>query len=168
MVAFEPGRLDVQPLSVKPMLCASARPNRSATPRQLKGFVLALAGVLLVVCGFSFWQGNVLAPLFGMADVLLVAWVLRQVWRRADAVDSVSFDGVEVVVEKRRGGRTQRVGFHPYWVRLSQVAAERSGDAPRLWIGSHGRQVELGSFLNATQRAEFACEIRSLLSATQA
>lgn len=155
--------MDIQPLTLQPVLCATARPNRSATARQLQGFVLVLAGVLVVVCGFSFWQGNVLAPLFGVADVVLVAWVLRLVWRRADAVDRVSFDGSEVVVERCRGARMQRMGFHPYWVRLTQVAAERSGDAPRLWIGSHGQQVELGSFLNSAQRAEFAREVRTLL-----
>lgn len=151
------------PLEPEP-LCATACPNRSATPRQLRGVVLALAAVLVVVCGFSFWQGNVLAPLFGIADVVLVAWVLNRVWRSGDAADRVRFDGTRVVVERRRASRLQRLEFHPYWVRLDQVAAERSGDAPRLWIGSHGRQVELGSFLNEARRAAFACEVRALLA----
>lgn len=147
--------------------CVVASPNRSASASQLRAFIVFFGVVCGVVCAFSFAQGNVLAPLFGLLDVLFVAWVLRLTWRAADQCDRVVWDGGEVRVEMRRGTRVASACFHPYWVKLKRLPALRGSDPERVLIGSHGRFVELGRFLGAERRQQFANDVAALLASAR-
>lgn len=145
-------------------LSVVASPNRSASVAQLRQFLLGFGAVCGVVCALGYVQGNLLAPVFGVLDVLLVAWALWWTWRSADRSDSVIWDGAEVRVEMRRGQQVSRLGFHPYWVKLERRSAERRGDPDRVLLGSHGRFVELGRFLGAERRQRFAADVAALLA----
>lgn len=160
--------MDAQPLTLVPVCSVFASPNRSATPRFLRRFLLGLALTSGLVCGFSFLQGNVLAPVFAVFELALVVILIQKVWAQADAEDRIVWDGEKVRVTLRRGRREATAEFHPYWMRLERRAARRAGDPPRLWLGSHGRLVEVGSFLSGERRTAFAGEIVALLENARA
>jgi uncharacterized membrane protein len=147
--------------------CVVASPNRSASVSQLRAFIVFFGLVCGVVCAFSFAQGNVLAPLFGLLDVLFVAWALRLAWRAADQSDRVVWEGGDVRVEMRRGARVAQASFHPYWVKLKRLPAARDSDPERVLIGSHGRFVEVGRFLSAERRQKFAEDVAALLASAR-
>lgn len=151
----------------EPLHSVVACPNRSATPLQLVVVVAGLAMLCGAVCGLSFLQGNLLAPLFGVLDVVLVGVCLRWVWRTTDQSDAVSWSGGAIEVCLRRGKRRWLYRFHPCWVRLVRESDHRVAAGVRLFIGSHGRRLELGRFLGAAQRAAFANDVARLLQAAR-
>lgn len=161
------GFVSAAQLSAVEGLSVVASPNRSASVAQLQHFVLVFGVVCGAICAFSYTQGNFLAPLFGVLDVLFVAWALRLAWRSSDRSDRVFWDGDKVCVELRRGQRVARVSFHPFWVRLERRSGVRRDDPEQLLLGSHGRFVELGRFLGAEQRLQFASDVAALLAAAR-
>lgn len=136
-----------------------ARPNRSADPATLVGVYAALSVAVFAVSLFSFMQGNVLAPPFALLDVLLVGWCFRLVWRRGADFDRIRLDSDEVAIESQRDGAARSVVYQTGWAR---VWSERSGrsDGVNVYVGSHGRRTEVGSFLVAAERARLESLIK--------
>lgn len=134
-------------------------PNRSLTWPGLVRFFALMAAVSLLVSGYSAWQGNVFAPFFALLELAVLALCLLLVRRSGDRREliSVAPEAVEVRwLPERRGVR-----FHPYWAKMAVERGRHGGE--RVWIGSHGARVELGSFLNEDERAGLARRMRELL-----
>ncbi len=151
------------PLSSDPTQVVVARPNRSATPRLLAGLVVALALVSMGVAVLSVLQGNVWAPLFALLNVFAFGGSLALVWRRGDDEDRVRIIDNRVEVTRLRRRQAERSEFNLHWVRVWVVAAERPREHKRLLIGSHGRAIELGAFLNEEERSEFLQGLKAAL-----
>ncbi len=133
-------------------------PNRSLSWVGLSRFFALMALVSLAVSGYSAWQGNVFAPFFAVLEMAVLALCLWLVWvsgNRRELI-SVAPEAVEVRwLPPRRPAR-----FHPCWTRM---ALEGHHGRERVWIGSHGQRVELGSFLPEAERAQLARRLRELL-----
>ena len=54
--------------------------------------------------------------------------------------------------------------FHPYWVRLALQQGRWRGWPSRLLVCSHGREVEIGAFLNEDERRALAQRLSALLA----
>ena len=144
-----------------------ARPNRSADPATLL-LVFALLSVwVFAVSLLSFVQGNVLAPVFALLDVLLVGFCFRLVWRRGADFDRIRLGADEVAIECRRGSAASSVVYQTGWAR---VWSERDGsrDTACVYVGSHGRRTEVGSFLIAAERARLESLIKIRLGQARA
>ena len=59
-----------------------------------------------------------------------------------------------------KGNVAERV-FEPYWLRV--ILQERGFENPALLLSSHGRSVEIGAFLGAQERRDFAAELTTVL-----
>jgi uncharacterized membrane protein len=151
------------PLSSDPTQVVVARPNRSATPRMLAGLVGALALVSTGVAVFSVLQGNIWAPLFALLNLLAFGGSLALVWRRGEDEDRVRIveDRVEVIRLRRQQAECSEFNLH--WVRVWVAPAPRPREHKRLLIGSHGRAIELGAFLNEDERSEFLQSLKAAL-----
>ena len=146
-------------------------PNRSLSTPALQRILAFFFAACAVVAAFSWAQGNIWAPIFALGNVAAVAAGLRAAWRASEACDLVFCTYVSdatstrqtqrLVVENRRGQRTVRCEFDPLWARVVQQA--RTGGPARLLLISHGRSVELGSFLNADQRETLSVKIKEFL-----
>lgn len=139
-----------------------ARPNRSATPATMLGVFAALSFSVLMVSLFSYLQGNVWAPLFALADLTLVAVCFRWVWRRGEDYDLIRFDSEQVAIESRRGLQARTVSYQTGWARVWSEL-DRRGDGRYVFVGSHGRRTEVGSFLVDAQRAHLETLIKMRL-----
>lgn len=144
-----------------------ARPNQSADPATLVLVFAALSVAVLAVSLLSFVQGNVLAPVFALLDVLLVGYCLRLVWRRGADFDRIRLGADEVAIECRRGSTASSAVYQTGWAR---VWSERAGgrDAACVYVGSHGRRTEVGSFLVAAERARLEALIKIRLGQARA
>jgi uncharacterized membrane protein len=60
------------------------------------------------------------------------------------------------------GGPAAR--FHPYWARLSLQPGRWRNAPSRLLVRSHGREVEIGAFLNDEERRSLAQRLSGLLA----
>jgi uncharacterized membrane protein len=139
-------------------------PHRSLSRSGLTGFLLAqslAAGIFAVLAA---WQGNVLAPAFALLELGVVAYCLQRVWRASGEGQIITLTPSRLEIVAARGAAAQ---FHPYWVRVRLVPGRRRGWPSRLLLGSHGREVEVGAFLNDAERRLLAQRLTELLRPMQ-
>lgn len=142
-------------------------PHRSLTRAGLWLF-LAVQGVATGgFAGLAAWRGNVFAPYFAVLDWCAVACVLSLVWRRGGAGEAVTLSASELEIT-RLDDSAPPIRFHPYWVRLELRPGRHFGWASRLLLCSHGREVEVGRFLNEAERGKLACRLSELLRQARA
>uniref|UniRef100_A0A8J8AZ48 Aldehyde dehydrogenase family protein n=1 Tax=Coralloluteibacterium stylophorae TaxID=1776034 RepID=A0A8J8AZ48_9GAMM len=120
------------------------RPRRALSSRQFVAVFAALAGGAGLVALFSFFQGNVYAPVFWLLDAAIVGAALRWCWRQGERREVVVLDAREVTITRAAGaGSSGEALFrgHPYWTR---VVVEDERGSPRILLVSRGRRVEIG------------------------
>jgi uncharacterized membrane protein len=140
-------------------------PHRSLT---LTGLVAFLVGQGVAAVGYAAlaaWGGNVFAPVFAMAELGLVAYCLVRVWRASAAGQIITLTATQLDIAPTVG--TEVAHFHPYWVRVRLEPGLWRGWPSRLLIGSHGRCVEIGAFLNEDERRVLAQRLMELLRVSQ-
>ncbi len=140
-------------------------PNRSLSTRECIAAFSIIACACLAVAGTFAWRGLWVPLPFAGAEVLALgsclAWVMRQ-GRRFDTID-LSCD--RVAVRSGGVGGDQRIDFHPLWMRVELRPGRYSGYPQRLLLASHGREFEVGKFLNDAERSALFGELtRSLRS----
>jgi uncharacterized membrane protein len=100
---------------------------------------------------------------FGL-DIFLVQLAFRLNYRAARAYEEVEITRESLTVRKvTASGKMREFGFNPYWARLE---IDRSPDSliSRLSIASHGRRLDIASFLGPNERESFADAFSAALS----
>jgi len=138
------------------------RPNRALSRRGLRRLIMVLAALALTTAGLGAWQGNVFAPLFALIESCAMALALRQAWRAGDRSERIRLDEESLEVRSLPGRR--RACFQSYWVRVRLASGNGHG---RLLLGSHGRELEIGSCLAEGERLELARKLKVLLADVQ-
>ncbi|MCF3935893.1 DUF2244 domain-containing protein [Acuticoccus sp. M5D2P5] len=131
-------------------------PHRSLSRRgfwvlvAIVGGVMGLAGLRALALGA--WPVTIFAAL----DVALVWGAFKLSYRSGRQFEEVSVTDTEVLVRKvTPSGTVTEHRFNPYWARLSITREEDEG-VVRLDLGSHGKTIVVGAFLNPEDRASFA------------
>ncbi len=133
------------------------KPNRSLSRRGLRRLIVILVVLALTTAELGALQGNVFAPLFALVESAALAIALSVAWRAGDRCERISLDESSLEVQSLPGRRSTR--FQSYWVR---VRLERGNG--RLWLSSHGRDLEIGAFLAEPERVELAKRLSMLLA----
>lgn len=102
---------------------------------------------------------------FAGAELLALAAALYCVAVRGTASEVVSVQAYTIEVEKGRRKLEQRWEFPRAWAQIRLVRPRVAWYPSRLVICSHGRQVELGGFLNEDERRRLASELRRAIVA---
>lgn len=148
------------------LLDARLQPNPPMSPRALLLVLIIVAAMNLVFAVYFLSRGAWPVTPFMGADVALLAWAFH-----ASRIAARKFEHViltplhlKVLCQPARGSPREH-GFNPYWVRveLEQI----TGHANRLYLRSHGKSLQLGSFLAADTRKNFAAALKSALSAAR-
>ncbi|TBR37293.1 DUF2244 domain-containing protein [Dyella terrae] len=135
------------------------KPNRALSRRDLRRLIMVLAALALTTAGLGAWQGNVFAPLFALVESSAVAFALGVAWRAGDRSERITLDTSSLEVQSLPARRSAR--FQPYWVR---VQLKEGTGRRRLLLSSHGRELEIGAFLNEGERAELSKRLMVLLA----
>jgi uncharacterized membrane protein len=132
-----------------------------------------LAAILVVVTAFNIAFGlsfvlrgaGPIAPFMGL-DVALLAWAFRASTLAAKRHECIVLTPSLLKVEQHPvKGPARLAEFNPYWVRVDlQRPTEYSN---RLFLRSHGRSLQLGTFLAPQVRESFAESLKSALSAAK-
>ncbi len=136
------------------------RPNRSLSKRQLQIAFAVIAvvclGIASLFAAFGLWP---VLPFAG-AEVIAVGvgFYLSALGGRETEVVSVVSDTVAVEKEGRRVRR--RWELSRAWLQIQLLPPRFRWYPTRLVIRSHGKQVELGGFLNEDERQQLAGELR--------
>ncbi len=138
-------------------------PHRSLTRAGLWLFLALQSMAAGGFSGLAAWRGNVFAPFFAVLELGVVAYALSRVWRKSAAGEVITLSASVVEVARTDGGM-EPMRFHPYWVRLELEPGRRFGWPNRLLLRSHGRETEIGRFLNEAERAVLARQLDGLLA----
>lgn len=139
------------------------RPNRSLTRRQLQLVFVFIAvvclGIASVFAVFGMWP---VLPFAG-AEVLVVGigFYLSASAGRETEIVSVGNDKVAVEKDSRR--LRQRWVLNRAWLQIRLLPPRFRWYPTRLVIRSHGKEVELGGFLNEDERRQLAGQLRSAI-----
>lgn len=146
----------------RPIYEALLYPRRSLSERGFLILTIATAlfggayGALFLVMGA--W------PIFGYlgAEWLLFWWLLRTHFRGDRRAERLRLYADRLVLQQIDArGRVAERSFEPYWLRVALI--ERGFENPALLLRSHGASVEIGSFLGAGERRDFAAELNAVL-----
>lgn len=109
--------------------------------------------VATVFAALGAWLILPFAGIEAMALYLAFAWVQRH----AEDVERLAIRGDEVTLAVQEGGDTREYAFNRVWARL---VVEGDLRETRLALRSHGRQVEVGRYLDTGGRLALARELK--------
>ena len=136
-------------------------PHRSLSRAGLIGFLLAQGVAIAVFAALAAVAGNVFAPGFAILAMWFVAFCFMRIWRKSGAGQIVTITPSTLEVASTKGA--QSACFHPYWTKVRLERGRHRGWPERLLIGSHGREIEIGAFLNDDERRDLARRMTDLL-----
>jgi len=136
----------------------TAKPNCSLAPHQVIAVFGAIASFsLLVALGFFLAGAWLVFPFAGL-ELLALAFAFYFVHCHSGDYENITIVGDNLAVEKRYYKKVSRVVFHRYWARVV-LRGTPSGEQ-RLWLRSHGEEVEFGRYMNNDARLILASQLR--------
>lgn len=140
---------------------AVIHPYRSLGPLGFAILLAVVAGVNLAGAVVMLWYGAWPVVGFMGLDVLAVYVAFRLSYAQARAFERVTINGEALVVERvDRKGTRREWQFPSYWV---SVRFEGEDDGGTVTLRSHGRALEVGSYLAPFERKAFADALRRAL-----
>lgn len=135
----------------------TARPNCSLDRRGKLWLFLAAAvvcsAISLAFAAFGAWM---VLPFAGI-ELAVLAWALRFLDRHAGDYERVVLSGDTLRIETCLAGMPAQHEFHRYW---AQIRVLTEGSGARVFVRSHGREIELGRFQSSEQKRALAQALR--------
>jgi uncharacterized membrane protein len=130
-------------------------PNRSMSWRGLVGVYAGISAVGLLIAILFFIRGLTLVLPFSGLELLFLGAVFYITAWNSDWREVITVGDEVVSIETGRRGPVSHYEFQRRWAR---VILSRPGSwyPSRLLIRSHGRQIEIGQFLNEQERQGLA------------
>lgn len=152
-----------QPEVGRPIFEALLYPHRSLSER---GFLILTIGTVAIISIYGTLFLILGAwPIFGLlgAEWLLFWWLFRTHFRGDQRAERIRLYPDRLVLQQidPKGNVAER-SFEPYWLQV--ILAERGFENPALLLRSHGQAVEIGAFLGAAERRQFAEQLQTVLA----
>lgn len=144
---------------------ATLRPHRSLGR---KGFII----LMTVLIGLNFAAGTAfyllgawpIAPFLG-ADVALVWWAFRKNYADALKEEQIEVTAHELILRRFDHDRQhEEMRFTRGWVKVELEEDKDRDLIGRLYLRFRGQRTEIGRFLGAHEREEFATLLRGALA----
>ena len=132
------------------------RPNRSLSRRGNQLFFLTLFCTSFIIAGAFTAMGMWIILPFAGFEMLCLGIALYCCAHRLSRRETVVVDGDEVRVSSGHEKPEHSCTFQRAWVQVVLSSSRHHGGTRRLWIRSHGRQIEIGSFLNDADKGALA------------
>jgi uncharacterized membrane protein len=139
-------------------------PHCSLTPSGALLFFLGLCGVCFGIAAFMAVRGFWPVLPFAGAEMALVGWALHASMARCHHHQTIVIDEKDVLIHTHDRKRDAEVVFPRHWARVRLRRPYSRLHPSRLTIGSHGRELEIGSFLTEAERRGLAQKLASLLA----
>lgn len=139
--------------------------NSSMANRQVTIFLIA-AGLVTLGIGFGF--GIAMLGLWGVlpfsgAEWIALVYALRWVHSNPRAREVLNTGESTVMLERGFSTAESVFRFQRAWVRLECLAPVFRGYPARIMLRSHGKEVEVGSFLPELERNSLVLQLRQIL-----
>lgn len=140
------------------------RPNQSLTWRQASIVFGALAVVCLAIAAVFTLNGFWPVLPFAGAELLAVGAGMYVCMLRGTSSEVVSVGERQIAIEKGRRHPEQRWEMPRAWAGVALLRPAVKWYPTRLVLRSHGREVELGTFLTEDERQQLAGELRRAIA----
>lgn len=148
--------------------CLVIEPNRSMSWQTLVSLYVLMVFVSLVIGLAYFHIGLTLVlPFCGLEMLALGAALYVTSWR-GSIREVITVDARSVAVESGRDKPVARHEFQRSWTKVILERPSTSWHPSRLLIGSHGRQIEVGQFLNEEERRGLAEVLSKIITPLEA
>ena len=141
------------------------RPNASLTPG---GAALFFACVSIVSLGiairFTLLGLWVILP-FALLELALLGACILYILRRNDRMEAIDVDRHQLILIQTEQGRERRQQFQRYWVQIIRERGTHAWYPSRLLLRSHGKSVEIASFLDEEERQQLEQNLRMAIAA---
>lgn len=140
------------------------QPNRSISWSDTVLVYIGIFAVSVVVAGgFALVGAWMILPFAGL-EMLLVAVVLYRCALKARFYEIIAVDDDNIKIERNCNRPGEPISFQRYWARVQLVPPPRRNEASRLLVSSHGKSVEIGTWLNETEKQELADDLSRLIN----
>lgn len=144
-----------------------ARPNASLSRRGRRLLFCGIAVVSLIIAvAFALLGAWFVLPFAGL-ELIALAAALRHLERHASDFEAVRLHDGRLSVEVRDGETCTRQDCAACWMRFFLCRPPESG-ATRLRFRSHGRQIDVGRWMNEDELEAMARELKSSVTAAPA
>lgn len=133
-------------------------PNRSISARGLTMCFAAIASVSLGWATFFALQGLWVPLPFAGLELAALGLALTYVFKRGQRWELVRIEDNAVSVFRDDGSKL--FGYAPQWTRVELAPGKYASYPHRLVLSSHGREVEIGAFLNEEERLALANRLK--------
>ncbi|MEN9842514.1 MAG: hypothetical protein RLZZ612_343 [Pseudomonadota bacterium] len=135
------------------------RKNCSATPKQVLGMYAALSFISLCIAGGFWLAGAVFVLPFACLEVIALGVACGWYARHALDGETISCDGLNVVIDTSYAGVSKRYVFAKHTVRVCQKR-----DASLIEVFSQGQKLEVGRFLRTDLQPLLISELKYALA----
>lgn len=143
------------------------KPNQAVSWRTLMLIYLGITTVTLCI-GISFYaNGLTLILPFSGIEVLALGLAFYVTAWRGGSREVIRIHSDSLIVESGHREVVNREVFQRAWVKVVLERSWNSWYPSRLLLRSHGRQMEIGRFLNEQERQGFALLLREALKNNQ-
>jgi uncharacterized membrane protein len=139
------------------------KPNNSATWRFNMMVVASLALIGLLISTFFFIQGLWLIAPFSGLEVVLLLTCLYLCTRSNIQTEVIKFSPDKVIIEQGRTFAEKSWEYHRTWARIFVRKPRHRGHPDQIVIRSHGKELELGSFLNEDDKETLVKKLRHII-----
>lgn len=139
-------------------------PNRAMPWQHIMMIYLLISGVTISIAFGFFTQGLTLILPFAGLELLALGVVLYISAWRSNIKEVVNVAEEKIRIEIGRNGPEKTYELDKTW---AKVVLERSWNnwyPSRLLLRSHGRQIEIGKFLNEQERQCLGAELKKVIN----
>lgn len=141
-----------------------ARSHFSLGVGGLLTLILTLSGLTLLLAGVAAFQGYWPILAIAILQVVLLAKVLVRAWKLAWTVETITVGPETIAVLHEQYAGCKRTELETPWAKVVLRQPNIRWYPPDLFLKSGGKAVELGTYLNATERSELAEALRAAIA----
>ncbi len=132
------------------------KPNQAMSWRAQMTIYSGVAAVTITIGTLFYLKGLTLILPFSGLEILALGIALYLCAWRSGIREVISISSDEIVIERGRTGPENRQVFQRPWAKLVLERSWNNWYPSRLLLRSHGRQTEIGGFLNEQERQGLA------------
>ena len=139
------------------------KPNNSATWQFNVLVISSLACVAFLISIFFLMQGLWLILPFSGLEIMLLYLGLCICVRANATTEVITFHNNTVIIEKGRTHSEHSWEYQRSWAKIFIKSPEYRGHPKRIFIRSHGEELELGAFLNKQDKENFISKLKNIV-----
>jgi len=139
------------------------KPNNSATWRFNVFIIGSLTLLAFLIAGIFLIQGLWLILPFSGLELIMLYFGLTICVRANTTTEVITFHNNTVIIEKGHTHSEHSWEYQRSWAKIFVKTPEHKGHTKRIFIRSHGKELELGAFLNKQDKENFISKLKNIV-----